>query len=335
MRITTLLFFCVLLTSKGTVLAEGESQEDPERTRRSQIVVKGNGVRIRLGRIEDSINARPPRMREEFKDKKKTLELALEMGDAVLLAKEASRTGLDKSHDVERTIHQHTVQALIRRQYDEKFPAKDIPKKEVEAYYQAHIKDYQKPAMRRARHILLKDRKAAQTLLSELQGSDSATFARKAEEKSLDTESNQRGGDLRFFDDKGNPPLAQDAQVDKNLAKAAFALKEVGDLSKAPVPLGKNWSILMLTGVRPENRRSLKEVEKKIRMTIWRDARKARVESLVKKLRAENKTRVYPERLKWIKLEAPPKGGGLEGFPAGGRADSSDNSKKRSKDNAK
>ena len=46
---------------------------------------------------------------------------------------------------------------------------------------------------------------------------------------------------------------------------AVFALANLGDVTAEPVQTRLGWSVLKLTGERPENKRTLPEVEKKIR----------------------------------------------------------------------
>jgi len=63
------------------------------------------------------------------------------------------------------------------------------------------------------------------------------------------------------------------------------------------------WSVLELTGVRPENIETLEQAKDSIRNKLWREERKAALEKLISDLRAELKPEVHPERLDAIVLE--------------------------------
>ena len=64
-------------------------------------------------------------------------------------------------------------------------------------------------------------------------------------------------------------------------------LKKTGDLSK-PLDLGDGkWSVLELTGIRPEKIQTLQQADGAIRGKLWREEREAALEKLINDLRAE------------------------------------------------
>ena len=88
----------------------------------------------------------------------------------------------------------------------------------------------------RASHILVKTEEEAKSLLDEIKNGKS--FADVAKEVSL-CPSGRDGGDLGFF--------KQGVMV-KPFEDAAFALKEIGDLSE-PVETQFGWHLIQLTGI--------------------------------------------------------------------------------------
>ena len=121
---------------------------------------------------------------------------------------------------------------------------------------------------------------------------------------SQDTETKLRGGDLLYFTEDGSlVGKPDDAAINLTLAKAAFKLETTGEVSK-PLDLGDGkWSVLKLTGIRPERVQTLEQASSGIRQTLWRQAREKELETLLIDLRAELKPELYPERMDAIVLE--------------------------------
>lgn len=88
----------------------------------------------------------------------------------------------------------------------------------------------------RASHILVKTEEEAKNLLEEIKAGKS--FADKAKEVSL-CPSGRDGGDLGFF---------KKGVMVKPFEDAAFALKEIGDISE-PVQTQFGWHLIQLTGI--------------------------------------------------------------------------------------
>jgi peptidyl-prolyl cis-trans isomerase C len=159
--------------------------------------------------------------------------------------------------------------------------------------------------MRRARHILVASKEEAEAILAELESDEGATFRALAKKKSIDTETNLRGGDLLYFTEDGRlvgKKGEEVAAINPTLAKAAFELPETGALSK-PLDLGDGkWSVLELTGIRPERIQTLEQASRGISYKLWREERQGAIEQLIAKLRTELKPEVYPERADAIVL---------------------------------
>lgn len=174
------------------------------------------------------------------------------------LAADAVAEGLDKDPAVQAAL----VQARDRVLSDAKLAKIDEAHRptlaQIESYartvYLANPDKFQAPEQIRARHLLIgkntPDAKAkAEELLKQLQGG--ADFATLAKEKSEDTGSGARGGDLGVFS-RGRmvPPFEE----------AAFALQKPGELSGL-VETQFGYHIIQLVERRPAGQRSFDEVK--------------------------------------------------------------------------
>jgi peptidyl-prolyl cis-trans isomerase D len=142
---------------------------------------------------------------------------------------------------------------------------------EIKSYYQSHVDRYRTGETRRASHILIPaaknapetEVKAAKAKADELLAKVRAVpgdFARLAQQNSKDPISAAKGGDLDWF--------GRGAMV-KAFEEAAFALKEgqISDLVRSDY----GFHIIRLTGVRPEQVKSIADVKAEIVAEIKRE----------------------------------------------------------------
>lgn len=299
----------ILLLSLGLVSAFGvqalaeEPTPSSDDARRAKVVATVGVETITVGEVEDLLNARSPYARKRF-DNPQVLENFVD--DQVknsLFYQGADRLGYGEDPQVVQFVDQTMIQLFFRKEFEEKVTPDDIPKEDVAKYYEEHAEDFRQPEMRRARHILVASREEANDVLERLAADESAAFRALAKQMSLDTETNMRGGDLLYFTEDGALVGKEGEAIDPTLAKAAFGLAKTGDLSK-PLDLGDGkWSVLELTGIRPEKVRTLEQAGGWIQRRIWRDQHEAALEALVTELRAELKPEIYPERMNAIVLE--------------------------------
>ncbi len=211
--------------------------------------------------------------------------------DFELLIERAAERGFGQSARVRRMRDELLVQKLIDAQIDSKESAKPLSPKDTETYKKMHATELEMPEMRRASHVLLASHNEAEKMIAAIRGVDVSGFSKLAEERSLDTETKMRGGDLRYFSLKGIADGTGPA-IDEALSKSAFSLKNLGDISPAPVPVGKKWSVVQLTGIRitsDETRNAL--LERKLRER----SRRLAYEAYLKLLRSQYKVRAQPE----------------------------------------
>lgn len=285
------------------VLAE-QAQSKEDETRRARVVATIGTEKITVGDLEDTINARSPYARKRLVEPEAMRELADSKVRNELFYRGAEKLGYANDPLVMQFVDQTLVQLFVRKDFQEAVTPEDVPAEDVAKYYEENVDEFRRPEMRRARHILVSSKKEARAILDELESEKGSTFRAMAKERSLDTETNLRGGDLLYFTEDGTLVGNPDApRIDEVLAKAAFALDEKGDLG-GPLDLGDGkWSVIELTGIRPELLQTLERANGAIRRKLWREEREAALAKLEADLRAELKPEVHPERLDGIVLE--------------------------------
>lgn len=225
--------------------------------------------------------------RSRYQSKKRRRDLLQEMIDIELLAQEAKRRGLDRHPEVQDAVRQILRDAMRAKIHETVRSPGRIGAEEVKAYYDAHPDEFSSPELRRAAHIRVATREEADQLLAQARAADTRAFRELARERSTDPETRLRGGDLRYFDDQGRPRNQRDPQVDEGLARAAFALEEIGATAAEPVQVGDEWSIVRLTGRRPAEHRTVEQAAATIRLRLWRQNRQGGIEDFVARLRRD------------------------------------------------
>jgi len=130
----------------------------------------------------------------------------------------------------------------------------------VRKYYNEHKSQYEQPATRDVRHILVNNEKLADQLYAQLKGG--ADFAALAKKYSKDPGSAAQGGKLTIS--KG--------QTVAEFDKAAFALK-TNELSK-PIKTQYGWHIIQpLSAVRAANQTPFSQVKASIRQQLLQEKR--------------------------------------------------------------
>jgi peptidyl-prolyl cis-trans isomerase C len=111
-----------------------------------------------------------------------------------LFAEGARREGLDQQPGIQAEIEQAVAEILARHFRERATRAEALPDTEVRAYYDAHPEAFRTTRRVKVRHILLKSRAAADSVLAELKGG--ASFEALARERSAEAGSREKGGDL-------------------------------------------------------------------------------------------------------------------------------------------
>lgn len=136
-----------------------------------------------------------------------------------------------------------------------------VSEDELKKYYEEHKDDFKELEQVKARHILVKDEKAAKDIEKELAGG--ADFAELAKAKSEDPGSKDKGGDLGYFG-RG--------VMDPAFEKAAFSL-EIGETS-TPVKSSFGYHIIRVEDKKPEKTSTFEEVRKDVEKRVKKDKAK-------------------------------------------------------------
>ena len=297
----------VSLVLMGAFAVQALAEDAPpnaDEVRRAKVFATVASETITVGELEDMIAARSPYARKRFAEPDVLREFADDQLKNELYYQGAKKLGYADDPQVSNFVDQTIAQLFIRHDFQEATTPDDIPLEDVAAYYTEHSEEFRRPEMRRARHVLVASKEAAKDFLAQLANNKGTTFAELAKHISIDTETKLRGGDLLYFTEDGSLVGKEDgATINATLARTAFELEETGQLSE-PLDLGDGkWSVLELTGMRPERVQTLEQANGGIRRTLWRDDRESALKKRTDELRTELKPELYPERMDAIVLE--------------------------------
>jgi peptidyl-prolyl cis-trans isomerase C len=237
-----------------------------------------------------------------------SLEKKKELLDSLIryevLAIEARKKGYERDPEVQRAAKDKMAKLFTQKEINDKLKPTDVPDADVEKFYQEHTAEYARPETVRISQILVKDRAKAQKALAAakaLPKSDLKAFRELVAKESEDADSRQRGGDLTQFDraTTQHPPA---------VVHAAFALKEVGDLSEL-VTTEKGFVILKLTDRRPALTRTLDEAKPEIQRRLLEDMRAKRKREVVDEARKSIRVEIFDDQVAKLDLTAALAGG--------------------------
>ena len=228
-------------------------------------------------------------------EKKKELLDSLVRYD--VMAIEARKRGYDRDPEVMRVAKDKMVKLFTQQEILDKVKAGDVPDADVEKYYKDHATDYARPEMVRASQILVKERAKAVKILAEVKSApkpDMKVFRDLVTKHSEDADSKPRGGDLTQFD-------RSTTQHPPSVVTAAFALKEVGDVSEL-VATDKGFAILKLTDKRPALSRSLEDAKPEIQRRLLDELRAKKKKDYVEEARKTIKVEIFEDQLAKLDL---------------------------------
>ena len=150
-----------------------------------------------------------------------------------LVLQQAIKAGFDKKPEIATRV-KALIDSYIAANYlatiAEGFKVSDA---EIKAYYDKNVLPNSSREFK-ARHILVKTEDEAKTIIVDIEGG--ADFSKLAKEKSTDTGSGAKGGDLGWF--------GQNDMV-KPFADAVAKLKK-GELAKTPIQSQFGWHVIIL-----------------------------------------------------------------------------------------
>jgi foldase protein PrsA len=158
-----------------------------------------------------------------------------------------------------------------------------VTDEDIQAYYDENQAQFETPASREVRHILVKTKARADQLHAQLEAG--ADFAKLARQFSQDPASKKEGGKFN----------AQQGATVAPFDKVAFDL-DTGELS-APVKTQFGWHIIEAVGdIQEKSTQDLSQVEDQIRDTLLEEKKNTRINEWIEELRArfEDETAYAP-----------------------------------------
>ena len=298
-----LLTAVVILSFSACISAcRGKTAADPKGSAASQVVLaQVDDIVITEADLKEVLAryANQPFVLARYSSIEKKKELLDSLVRYDVMAVEARRRGYERDPEVQRVAKDKMVKLFTQQEILDKVKLSDVPDAEVEKYYKEHTTEYTRPETVRASQILIKERAHALKVLSEtkaLQKMDMKAFRDLVTKYSEDVDSKPRGGDLTQFD-------RTTTQHPQAVVTAAFALKEVGDVSDL-VTTDKGFAILKLTEKRPALSRSLDDAKPEIQRRLLDDLRAKKKKEYVDEARKAIKVEIFEDQLAKLDLTA-------------------------------
>lgn len=134
-------------------------------------------------------------------------------------------------------------------------PTLDITESELKSYFKENKDSYNQAAQVKASHILLNDKKTANTVLAKL--NDGGDWDKLAKKYSQDSSNASDGGNLGYF---------VKSDMDEDFADAAFSLK-VGETSKV-VKSSYGYHIIKITGKKAAKEANYADVKDQVKAAV-------------------------------------------------------------------
>lgn len=281
----------------------------------SPVVARIDDVVITAADVQDRINKQSPFVRARYSDLEKRKEFLDNLIRFEVLAKEADKRGYAQDPEVVRVMKQQMISKFLQKDFESKLRVEDVPDPDVQKYYQEHAEEFNRPDEVRVSQLVVKDKARAEKLATEARAASHAAPATSASQNdgkafhelvtkySEDEDSKARGGDLTSFDKRST-------LYPKELVEAAFAMKEVGDISP-PVKTDKGYHVLRLTQKHPGFSRPLVEVKRQIQQRLFRDVRAKALDAFVADLKQKYAVSIDEANLAKLTIDSggePPAG---------------------------
>jgi len=264
--------------------------------KKDAVLAQVDDVAITVAEFEERLNSQSPYVRARYASLDHKKEFLENLVKFEVLAAEARRLGLDRDPEVVRAMKQVMIQKLLKQQID-RFKAEDIPEAEIQTYFDGHQDEYNRPPEIRVSMILVPDEASANKVLADprSKGLENLGFRELVTQYSIDQETKERGGDLRFFD-------AQNRELPAELIAAAFKLVNIGDVSPA-VKTQRGYMVLKLTGQRRALVRTLAEVSQQIRAKLFRERRQKLMDEYEEQVRKKSRIAVHDAELAQVRVD--------------------------------
>jgi peptidyl-prolyl cis-trans isomerase C len=252
------MFRIVLLTAlalAGCGRDNAPASEPAPKTAGGEVVASFKGHKLTSGDITQEFERLPAPSRTYLSapERKRQFVENLVMND--LLFEEGQRAGYDKDPEIDRQVTDLRKRLVVQRVMRQYQTPPNVTDEQARAYYDQNTTLYSTTQIH-ASHILVKDESVAKELLADLRAHPEK-FADLAREKSTDTISAKKGGDLGTFGAGRMVP---------EFEKVAFALKpgEISDVVKTQY----GYHIITVLDRKEGEPKPFDQVKEQIRATL-------------------------------------------------------------------
>lgn len=269
---------------------------------------------LTTGQLGAELAALNPYRRAYYSDPAHLAEYAEKAAEFQLLALEACRRELWRKPDVAYALDRALVQALVEQEGAGALAIAEPTQAELEAYYQQHLSEYQRPEQRSFAQILLRKDASqaaapeaaalAQRLLVEARAKPGERNAFKllAMQHSQEPGAQVSGGEHGYFDQQ-SLALAHGPEV----AAAVFGLARINDLPERVVESADGLHVVKLTGLKRAINRPLAQVRVEVNDAVTQAKRQERTQSLLAGLKERYGYRFDERAARQIPLDATPR----------------------------
>jgi peptidyl-prolyl cis-trans isomerase C len=235
-------------------------------------MAKVNGTPIPQSRLEFIMKARTSQGQPDTPEARKALREDLITEEVI--AQEAKKKGLDRDPDFITQLDMARQTAMVRAYQIDYIKNHPVSDEELRKEYET-VKTQMGDKEYKAHHILVPTEEEAKDIIAKLK--KGAKFDKLAEEKSLDTGSKSKGGELDWS------PAANYVQP---FAEALTKLRK-GQLTDQPVRTPFGWHVIRLDDVRPLKIPPFEEIKQNLAQRVLQRQFAASVNDLRSKAKVE------------------------------------------------
>lgn len=263
----------LLPVAATALLALGACGPANDAQQKSPPAVTVNGTAISQRTVDTLMRQNAGAGRPDTPDARRFVvdQLALQL----VVAEEAVKKGLDKKPEVAEQIDAMKQSVLANAYVQDFMKNNPVSDDMVKAEYE-RIKATISGNEYKARHILVEKESEAKDIIARLR-KDPAAFARLAMEKSKDTGSKARGGDLGWFDARRMVP---------EFGAAASKLDK-GKFTQEPVRTQFGYHVILLEDVKPVEAPPMEEVKAQLGQQLQEQNLKKQFDALKAKAKIE------------------------------------------------
>ena len=261
----------ILLASAASLLALGacnpaKDAKPADQAAQGPAAATVNGIAISQSTVDMIAKQGAGSGRPDTPEARKAIieQLALQM----LAAEAAVKKGLDKTPEVADQINTIKQSILANAYVADLIKTTPVTDDMVKAEYE-RIKATITGTEYKARHILVDKESEARDIIARLK-KDPGAFAKLAKEKSKDSGSGAKGGDLGWFDPRGMVP---------EFGAAVSKLKK-GELTQEPVKTQFGYHVILLEDSRPIEAPPLEQVKPQLTQQLQQQNAKKQLDAL-------------------------------------------------------